>query len=94
MYKIDTPLLKPFLKQYNSLHPNIRKKLDDKLCTLVNNPFDISLDTHKNHKWSHKLNKKAYQTDIDNKYRFVWYFDEEDSMVLILVATGKHDIIE
>jgi mRNA-degrading endonuclease YafQ of YafQ-DinJ toxin-antitoxin module len=62
-------------------NPNLKDKIDTAYEKLKNNPFDITLGTHKVN--SKKFGLK-YSSSITGDLRFIWDFDTENLKIKII----------
>lgn len=88
MYKLLST--KPFDKRYKKLIKR-NSELADRFISvfkkLMDDPFDISLETH-------KVNSRKYgetfSSSITGDIRVIWVFDKEKTLIIILLDIGGH----
>lgn len=64
-----------------------QQKLAHALKTLTENPFSLSLKTHR---VSHKIAGKAFSSWVTGDIRVIWDFTQEDREVILLINLGGH----
>jgi mRNA-degrading endonuclease RelE of RelBE toxin-antitoxin system len=90
MYKLKTT--PKFEKSVKKLPQKQKNKLSKTLLQLQNDPKHNSLYTKKNRSASNVTNELIYESRIDNKYRVIWKY--ENNQVILLLLTGNHNIVE
>jgi len=58
---------------------------------MENNPYYQSLRTKKM-KGRRMHQKDLYESRVNNDIRLIWYFDEEENRIILMVNVGHHDV--
>jgi len=83
---------KKFEKQAKKLPDTIKKGLSKQLIHLEKDPKYPSLRTKPNHTASKMFKIKIYESSINDKYRFLWKYEEKQ--VILLLVVGDHEVVE
>lgn len=79
-----------FLKKSKKFVKNNRRhqqKLEHTLKTLSQNPFSLSLKTHR---VSHKITGKAFSSWVTGEIRVIWDFTKDNQPIILLIDLGGH----
>ena len=79
-----------FLKKSQKFVKNNRRrqqKLEHALITLTENPFSLSLKTHR---VSHKIAGKAFSSWVTGDIRTIWDFTQDGRKTILLIDIGGH----
>ena len=79
-----------FLKKSQKFVKNNRRrqqKLEHALKTLLQNPFSLSLKTHR---VSHKIAGKAFSSWVTGDIRVIWDFTKDNQSIILLIDLGGH----
>ncbi len=74
---------KKFIKK-NQRH---REKLDKTISLLIENPFNLSLQTHR---VQHRFAGKAFSSRLTGNIRIIWDFTKDDKNKILLIDLGGH----
>ena len=88
MYKLVAT--KPFDRKYKKVTKRnkiLQEKIIQTLEKLKNNPFDITLDTHKSN--TRKYGER-YSSSVTGDIRVIWDFDKETITLILLLDLGGH----
>lgn len=85
-------ITKKFEKSVKSLPQEVRKSLTKSLSLLEQNPFHPSLHSKKHNTWSNRTKKKIYESRINKDHRFLWCY-EGDNLIILLLA-GNHKLVD
>jgi len=58
---------------------------------MKNNPYYQSLRTKKM-EGRRKNQEDLYESRVNNDIRLIWYFDEEENRIILMVSVGHHDV--
>ena len=79
-----------FLKKSQKFVKNNRRhqqKLAHALKILTENPFSLSLKTHR---ISHKITGKAFSSWVTGDIRIIWDFTKDTQSIILLIDLGGH----
>ena len=79
-----------FLKKSQKFIKNNRRrqqKLEHALKTLTENPFSLSLKTHR---VNHKIAGKAFSSWVTGDIRTIWDFTKDGQSIILLIDLGGH----
>jgi len=76
-----------FKKNYKNLHPNEQKQVIRKIKILSENPMHPSLRTKRIQGMDN-----LFECSVNMDIRVIWYY--EDSLIIILLDVGHHDILK
>ena len=79
-----------FLQKSQKFVKNNRRrqqKLEHALITLTENPFSLSLKTHR---VSHKIVGKAFSSWVTGDIRTIWDFTQDGRKTILLIDIGGH----
>lgn len=74
---------KKFIKK-NQQH---REKLNKTINLLIENPFNLSLKTHR---VQHRFAGKAFSSHVTGNIRLIWDFTKDNKNKILLIDLGGH----
>ena len=88
-YKIE--YLGSFRKELKKLSAQEQLSVLKTIDIMENNPYYQSLRTKKM-KGRRMHQKDLYESRVNNDIRLIWYFDEEENRIILMVNVGHHDV--
>lgn len=80
-------LFKRKYKRLTKKNPHIKDLVKKSLQKLSNNPFDLSLHTHK---VSSRVRPNVYSSKVNGDIRIIWDFSDESVNIIDLYDIGGH----
>jgi mRNA interferase RelE/StbE len=89
--KYNIRYTKRFEKELDKLSPQNRRSVIETVKIMENNPYYRSLRTKKM-EGRRKNQEDLYESRVNNDIRLIWYFDEEENRIILMVSVGHHDV--
>jgi mRNA-degrading endonuclease RelE of RelBE toxin-antitoxin system len=80
-----------FEKEFAKLSAQNRKQVVETVEVMKNDPYYQSLRTKKM-KGRRKRQRDWFESRVNRDIRLIWYFDEDDNKIILMVSVGHHDV--
>jgi mRNA interferase RelE/StbE len=88
-YKIE--FMGRFRKELKKLSPQDRRLVIETVKIMENNPYYQSLRTKKM-EGRRNNQEELYESRVNKDIRLIWYFDEEENRIILMLSVGHHDV--
>jgi mRNA interferase RelE/StbE len=89
--KYNVRYTRRFEKELDKLSPQNRRLVVETVKIMENDPYYQSLRTKKMD-GRRKNQEDLYESRVNNDIRLIWYFDEEENRIILMVSVGHHDV--